>query len=203
MKNILQTHPGEVADAIRRHRYEMSDSGILLNDAKVFLGGALKCTDYRDMSSQLMAIDANTLLTQGLVHNLNVCFPPTGGYAQITNWYIAPFEGDYTPDAGLTAADFPAVANEFEAYANATRHALTIAAAATTPSTGNTANQALLVFNAGGPYNIYGAAIVSNAAKGSVLGKAFACVRLDNPKLGMVGGEKLGLEYVITAADAG
>jgi hypothetical protein len=203
MKNILQSNPGEVARALRTHRYEKSDGGILLNDSRVFLGGAIKCTDYRDHSSEVMAIDANTLLTEGLVNALNTLFPPAGGYAQIPQWYIAPFSGNYTPDAALTAATFPGTATEFIAYANPTRHPLTIAAAATTPSTGNTGNQALLVFNAGGPYSIYGAAIVSQSGKGTTGGKAFACVRLATPKTGLVGGEKLGLEYVITAADEG
>ena len=201
MSNILKRHLGEVARALRLHRYEKTESGLYLNDSNVFVGGALKVHDYRDDTDQFAAISANTLLTQGLVHLLNQVFPPTGGYGgAVTAWYIAPFSGDYTPDAGLTAADFPTTAEEFEDYSGANRLALTIAAAATTPSTGNTGNQALMTFTAGG--DIYGAAIVSAAGKSATTGKAFAAVRLDNPKLGMETGEKLGLEYVITAADA-
>lgn len=204
MSDILNTHRGEVAAALRKHRYEVSDSGILLRDSRVFLGGALKTHDYRDGTNQYAGIDANTLLIEGLVHALNVLMPPQGGYAQITQWYIAPFSGNYEPDNTLTAATFPATATEFTKYTLGTRLPLTVAAAATTPSTGNTGNEAQMVLNSDdGPYNIYGAAIVSSSAKSAVSGKGLAAIRLGNPKLGMEGGEKLGFEYVLTAADAG
>lgn len=202
-RSILQSHPGEVARALRQHAYEKSEGGILLSGSRVFLGGALKLHDFRDGSIAQQSIDANDLLLEGLVHALNVLIPPTGGYAQIPTWYIAPFSGDHTPDPSVTAATFPEAATEFTAYTNATRYALVVANAATTPSTGNSANVPLLVFNTGGPYDIYGAYLVSNANKGSTLGKGLAGIRLDTPKLGFVGGEKLGMEYVITAADAG
>lgn len=201
--DILRRHPNEVSQAIRQHRYEMSDKGIYLPGSRVFLGGALKCTDYRDNSEQFVSIDANTLLTQGLVHALNVIFPPTGGYAQITQWYIAPFSNDYTPDASLTAATFTATAGEFTAYTSSTRLALTIAAAATTATTGNTGDEAILTLNSGGPYDIYGGCIISASAKSATTGKAMAAVRLENPRIDLSGGDRLGLEYVITASDAG
>lgn len=202
MSNILQRHPGEVARALRQHRFEQADNGFYLPGAHVFLGGSLKVHDYRDDSEQFVDINANTLLTQGLVHALNMVFPPSGGYGSpVSQWYIAPFSGDYTPTADLTAATFPDVATEFTAYTSATRLALTIAAAATTPSTGNTGNEAQLVLNGAG--NIYGATIVSASAKSAITGVAMAAVRLASPKLAMASGEKLGMEYVITAADAG
>ena len=201
MSNILQRHPGEVARALRQHRFEKADNGLYLPGAKVFFGGSLKVHDYRDDSEQFIDIDANILLTEGLVHALNMVFPPSGGYGSaVSQWYIAPFSGDYTPTADLTAATFPDTATEFEDYTSATRLALTIAAAGTTASTGNTGNEALLVLNGAG--NIYGAAIVSVATKGATTGKAMAAVRLDSPKLAMSSGEKLGMEYIITAADA-
>lgn len=201
MHPILTKHLGEVARALRLGRFEKTESGIYLNESRVFLGGALKVHDYRDNTDQFASINANTLLTEGLTHALNMVLPPTGGYATpVSQWYIAPFSGDYTPDAGLTAATFPAVATEFTGYAG-TRLPLNIAAAATTPSTGNIDNEALLVLTA--PGSIYGATIVSASARGAITGKALAAVRMDNPKIDMQIGEKLGMEYVITAADAG
>lgn len=204
MNSILHKHAGEVARNIRNHSYEQNDSGILVPSMGVFIGGALKATNYGDGSVQEMAIDANTLLNEGLNHILNVTLPPAGGYAQITQWYIAPFSGNYTPDkAALTAATFPASATEFEDYTNATRPTLTIAAATSTQATGNSGAEAQYVMGAGGPFNIYGFVIVSSSAKGAVTGKALAGVRLDNPMLNLVTDYKAGAEYVITAADAG
>lgn len=200
IRDFFNRFGGEAARAIRQHRYEVNDSGLLLPSMGVFLGGALKVHDYRDGSDQVMAIDANTLLTEGLTHILNVNFPPTAGYAQIAQWYVAPYSNDYTPDATLKAATFPTTAGEFTAYTNATRKPLTIAAAATSPSTGNTGNEAQIQMNAtGGPFNIYGAAILSQSAKSSIGGVAFAAVRLASPRLNIAINDKLGFEYVITA----
>lgn len=202
MSSILKTHPDEIARALRSHSFEQMDDGrIYMPKARVALGGALKVRDYRDNSIELHDFNNNMMLNQGLVHALNVLVPPTGGYAQITQWYIAPFSGNHTPDEDVTAATFPGAATEFTAYTNITRLALTVASAATTLSTGNTGNEALMVCNSGGPYNIYGAYITSVAAKSNTGGKALSGVRLDNPKIGMTGGEKLGFEYVLTASD--
>lgn len=200
---ISQKHFPELARRIRNFGYERNAGGVLIPKMGIQIGGALKVTDYRDNTDELLAIDANTLLTEGLTHLVNVLLPPTGGYAQITQWYIAPFSNDYTPTAGLTAATFAATAGEFTNYAGSNRLSLTIASAAATPSTGNSANVAQMTVNAAGPFNIYGAAVLGAAAKSSTSNKGLACVRLDNPKLGMTNNEKLGFEYVFTASDAG
>lgn len=205
IRNFLQRHFGEAARAVRNHRYEMTPAGILLPSMGVMLGGAMKVRHYRDGDHEDVQVTANLITAEGLVHALNSLFPPTGGYSGgVTAWYVPPFSGDYTPTADLTAADFPSVATEFTSYTNATRKALTIAAAATTASTGNTGNEAQITMNAsGGPFNIYGAAIVSASAKSATTGKLFAAVRLDSPRLNIAVNDKLGFEYVLTAADAG
>ncbi len=203
MSDILKKHAAEVANDIRAHRYERTSGGIYLNRSRVFINGAMKVHDYRDNTNQFVSINANTLLNQGLDHALNVLMPPSGGYAQITQWYIAPFAGDYTPDAAATAATLPAASTEFTSYTSSTRLALTVSAVTSTQSTGNSGNEALMVCSTGGPYDVYGANVVSASAKSSTSGKALASVRFDNPRLDLTGGDKLGLEYVLTAADAG
>lgn len=200
-KTMIQSHPGEIASAIRRHRFERTESGIYLTDSRVFVGGALRVRDFKDFE-ELHAIDANTLLTQGLTHAANSLFVPTGGYAQITAWYVAPYSGDYTPDAGLTAATFKDTATEFIAYTATTRLALVFPAAATTPVASS--NEVQMTFNAsGGPFDVYGAALLSASAKSATTGKGFAAIRMDNPRLGMANSDKLGFQYVFTATDAG
>lgn len=202
--NILHSHAAEIGREIQNHRYEVAPEGVLLPRMGVFIGGSMLVRDYRDGSVEQMTIDANTLVREGLIHICNQLLPPTGGYTgAIQQWYIVPFEGNYAPDGNtLTAANFPATANEFEAYTATQRPALVIANAATTPSTGNTGNEAVLTMAAGGPHNIYGAALTSSSAKGSTTGKLLACVRFDNPRLNLAPNDKLGLEYVFTAADA-
>lgn len=200
----INKHKAELALAIRNHKYEMSERGLhLTGGSRIFIGGALKFTDYRDSSSELAAIDANTLLKQGLSHILNVTMPPAGGYAQVSQWYFAPFSGNYTPNVDHTAALLPAASTEFTAYTSSTRLPVTIATATSTGTTGNTGNEVQIVFNTGGPYNIYGSHIVSASAKSSTSGVALASARLASPKLGFTGGEKVGMEYVLSATDAG
>lgn len=200
--NLKTQHRAELARRIRAHKYEVSENGLHVPQMGVSIGGAMKVKDYRDGSVETIDIDANLLTTEGLTHLVNVLLPPTGGYAQITAWYVAPFSGNYNPVNTVTAATFTAAATEFTHYSNATRMALTIPTAATTPSTGNTGNEALMTINAAGPFNIYGAGVISASAKSSTGGKLLAAVRLDNPKMAMVSGEKLGWEYVFTATDA-
>lgn len=193
----------QIAAALRLHKYERADNGqIRIAGSGLQMGGALQVRDYRDMSLEVAAIDDNTLTTQGLVHAANNIIVPTGGYSQVTQWYVTPFSGNHTPDEDVTAATFNAAATEFTAYTSATRLALVVAEAATTPATGNTGNEALMVCNSGGPYNVYGAYLLSVATKGSGSGKSLAGIRLENPKLGMAGGDKLGFEYVLTLGNA-
>lgn len=203
MHNLDQKHHAELARRIRSHGFEFDDRGIRVAKMGISIGGAIKVRDFRDGSCQIIDIDANLLLNEGLTHLVNVLLPPTGGYSQITSWYIAPYSNDYTPVSTLTAATFTATAGEFTSYSGSNRLALTIASVATTPSTGNSANTALMTVNASGPFNIYGAGVLSASAKSSTSGKALAAVRLDNPKLAMTNNEKLGWEYVFSAADAG
>ena len=60
----------------------------------------------------------NLVVNQGLNHLLNVGF---NAATQVSTWYVALFEGNYTPVAGDTAATFPGSATECTAYNEATR----------------------------------------------------------------------------------
>lgn len=191
----------QIANALRLHKYDRADNG-RIRVAGIDIGGALQVRDYRDMSLEVAGIDDNTMTTEGMVHAANNILVPTGGYPQVTQWYVAPFSGNHTPDEDVTAVTFNAAATEFTAYTSATRLALVVAAAATTPATGNTGNEALMICSTGGPYNVYGAYLLSVATKGNGGGKSLAGIRLDNPKLGMSGGDKLGFEYVLTLGNA-
>lgn len=200
MFDNLHKYGSQIRKALDSHRYDVTETGaIKIADSSLFISGAMKVHDYRDGG---VTIEPNLVVNQGLNHILNAALPPTGGYTPVTQWYVAPFSGNYTPTATLTAATFTATATEFTAYTDATRLTLDIAAAATTQTTGNSGDEALLTLNAGGPYNIYGAAVISVAAKSATSGLLLAAVRFASPRLNLAGGDRLGLEYVITAGDA-
>lgn len=202
MNTMIQKNAGEIGRAIRNHKYEQTQNGLYIPGMRAFIGGALKVHDYRDGSEELCDIDANTLVAEGLNHILNVTMPPTGGYAQIASWYIAPYSGNYTPDGTLTAALFTATATELTGYTAGTRLPLVVGAATSTLSTGNAGAEAIMTLNAG-PVNVYGGAILSASAKSNTGGKCLAAVRFASPRLAMASGDKLGYQYVLTATDAG
>lgn len=201
---LLTRHAGEVRRALSNQKYELTDAGgIYLPAAQAFVTGAMRVREWRGGRLVGTAIEPNLIVNEGLNHLLNAALPPQGGYTPITAWYVALFRGNYTPDGNLTAATFASTANEFTDYTSAQRVPLVIASAAVAQVTGNSGNEAIFTLNAGGPYNIYGGAILSASAKGATTGKLLAAVRFSNPRLNMAGNDKLGIEYVLTAADAG
>src|SRR3990172_633325 len=106
----------------------------------------------------------NIIPTEGRNHILDTELHAT---SRVTTWYIAPFEANYTPVAGDTAATFPASATESTAYAEATRVAF-VEAAASSGSTSNTANKAEFSINA--TKTMYGAFMTSVSTKSATTG---------------------------------
>lgn len=86
---------------------------------------------------------------------------------QITTWYMAPFEGNYTPLATDTAANVVANSTECTAYDEATRSAITWGE----PSSGSLDNSASVeTFTISATKTIYGAFIVSVSTKSATTG---------------------------------
>lgn len=113
---------------------------------------------------------------EGLNHMMATEFK---GGAQVTNWYIALYEGNYTPQPGLKAADFPAVATEFTAYEGGTRKPF-VTGAVSNGGVDNSANKAEFTFT--DDKTVYGGVITSSSAKGSVNGVLASAVRFASPK---------------------
>ena len=185
----------EIRRRIGQFDYELSNSGVFFPVMDIAIGGVFTVSD-RDGNKEVFP---NRITNQGLNQIINTMFPPGGAFAQITQWYIAPFSGNVTPDATWTAANFVATATEFTSYASATRPALTIAAATTTQTNGNGSAPADITFSAGGPFNVYGAAIMSVATKGSSTGTMLAAARFTNPRLSQAAPDKLTIQYDLTA----
>ena len=101
------------------------------------------------------------------------------GGAQVTTWYVALFEGDYTPQEDDTAANIASRANEITAYSQSLRPEFVEAAAAggATDNDGNVAQFTLTATK-----TIRGFALLSAAAKGSTTGKLLAFQKLSSPR---------------------
>lgn len=191
----------EAARAIANHKYERTENGeIYLPRAKAFIGGVFRHA-HAPAGGDFgpWAVDPNRIVNEGLDYILDAAL---AGEPQIGQFYLAPFSGNVTPAAGWTGASFPASSSEFTAYTAANRLPWTVTQASA-QSLGNTAALAdsTLVFSAGGPYNLYGVGLVQAQGKSATTGKLIAATRFAVPRTNMAAGDKLALEYVISAKD--
>ncbi len=104
----------------------------------------------------------NVMTNEGLNHLLDVLLH---GSTQITDWYVIPFENDYTPLATNTYAS-PGI-TECTAYNEANRVAFN-EAAASSQSVTNSANKA--TFNMNATKTVYGAALVGGGTAADTKG---------------------------------
>lgn len=184
-----------VAREFRNKQYEIAEAGAYFPKSRLYIGGHFT----HSANGEPWSIDANLVVNEGLDYLLNAAF---GGGAAVTQFFLAPFSGNVTPVATWTGANFAANATEFTAYANATRPQW-VEANATAQTISNAASQAEFVFSAGGPYNLYGMALLSSNVKGGTAGILVAATRFATPRLGQLAGDRLAVQYTLTAADNG
>ena len=137
----------------------------------------------------------NLVVNEGLDYILNVGL---AGTVQIPTWYVATFEGNYTPLAGDTAATFPGSATECTAYDEPTRPEYD-ETASTAQSISNVASRALFTYNAS--KTIYGASLHSVAAKSAITGTLFAAAKFGVARV-VIATDQLLVAYTINAAAA-
>lgn len=126
------------------------------------------------------------IVEREVVHNLvpnegldYMALVALGLTTQVSNWFVVPFEGDYTPQANDTMATFPASAVESTAYAETSRPEFVGAKVATGKVT-NIGSRASFNFTAA--KTIYGVALSSMSVKGSTTGLLVSAARFASPK---------------------
>ena len=198
----------EIATAVRRFRYERTDDGrIFVPSSKLFIGGVFTDRLFQGLGDGVfgppgpMALNPNRVVDQGINYLFNAALL---GQAQETAFYVALFANNYDPAATLTGANFNAQADEFTAYVSGTRPAWAIGDdPTTTKSVSNVGSEASFVYSAGGPYNIYGAAILTGSAKEGGADKLIAATRFATPRTNQVAGDMLAVGYTLAGQDAG
>lgn len=129
-----------------------------------------------DGSVSQASVEHNLVPTEGLNHMAAVVFK---GGTQVNPWFIAPFEGDYTPTADVTAATIAAAAQESTAYTASARLEF-VEGAVAAGAVDNTASKAEFVFNA--DRTLRGVFIVSASPKAATTGTLISVVRFSSPK---------------------
>lgn len=181
MANDLMKHAGEFASAIaaNKHEHTGDDRGIYIPKAKVFLSGAY----FHDVNGQDERMDPNLLPDEGIIYMLTV-----GLYngTKIGTWHLSLYGANYTPLPALTAASYPATANEIvsatEGYTEATRPVWTPAA----PSNNmidNLANKASFTIATASSLTINGAALLSEPTKGAVTGTLISATKFASSRV--------------------
>ena len=132
----------------------------------------------------------NLITDEGVNHILNVEF---NGAAQVPQWYVGVFEGNYTPVVTETAATVAASATECTAYTSSTRLVYT-EAPSTARSMTNSANKATFTFNAS--KTIYGALLISQSPKAGTSGVLFGIGRFGASR-NVANTDQLDIAYTI------
>ena len=160
-------HQREFLRHYANHAYETTDDGVILfPKAHAQLSGiyGLQVNDGPIEQSP------NLLPDQGIFHMLDVTFHQT---TPVATWYLALYGGNYTPTAGLTAANFATTAlentNTAEGYTETTRREW-VEGAATGSGANNLNSPALFTFATATSVNIHGAALLSNNVRGTTAG---------------------------------
>lgn len=179
-------------------KFENNGKGLLVPNkdlvpvAGLRVGGIFNGLIIRD-GEVIDEFEAHNLVTnQGLDHILATEFT---GSAQVTQWYLAPFEGNYTPVATDTATTISTNATECTAYSGGSRVAFTAVEA--NQQVTNSAAAASFTFNA--TKTIYGAFLASASAQNATTGVLFSAAQFASPK-NVVSGDQLLLTYTFSAA---
>lgn len=197
----LGRYAGAITRAVRTPTCARADDGRrALHPPRVFVGGVFRhahCPAGGVFGPWI--VEPNRIVNEGLNYLLNAGL---GGVTPTTAFSLAPFSGNVTPASSWTGANFVVQATEFTAYTATTRLPWkTVLSSA--QSIGNTAAiaEATLTFNEGGPYNLYGVGLLEASAKSATTGRLIAATRFASPRTNMSGGDKLAIEYVMTAKD--
>lgn len=184
-------HRREIQRAIRNHKYERADNGrILIPSMHASIGGVFDTW----INGQDHCVDPNLIPTAGLNHVLDAV---VHAGSQIAAWYAAPFSGNYTPVAGLTAASFLADATEYTTYDESTREVWT-PGAISGGSVSNSASKFEFTISTGRVNdNLYGIGILSASAKSSTSGTCLAATRFSAVKV-VNATDVLAVQYTLT-----
>ena len=180
MANDLLKHAKEFLNYLRSFKYERTgdERGIYFPKARVFASGLY----IHDVNGQDERQDPNLLTDEGLMYLLLVGL---NNGPKIPSWYLALYSTNYTPQASLTAANFPATAGEIvsntEGYSEPTRPAWTPSAPGGN-AIDNVGNKATFTIATSSSITVNGAALVSESTKGAVTGKLISATKFASPR---------------------
>jgi len=179
-KDIIR-HGKEFQRALQQHQWENSDNGaILFPKMGAMIQGRY---DYFSNEGERHESAHNLVPVAGLNYLLEAALRGGTSYSQ---FYLALFDGAYTPNPDLKAADFAVSSGELvsssEGYSESTRP-LWQAGAADSGTMNNDANRATFTIVTSGQITIRGAALLSDSTKGGTSGILLSIARFPNDRV--------------------
>ena len=176
---------------------QLRDFGVPVveSDGEIVLAGLFVVENLTRPSG--ISVARNRVVTQGLSYMAGVAIGPT---AKISTWYLAPFAGNVTPQANLTAANFNSTTTEFTNYDEGTRREFTPGAVAS-GVIGNLSARAEITIGDGAQDIIYGLGLISSSAKAGTAGTLMAAARLGSPRGDLQEGDVIALGYQLSVID--
>lgn len=194
-KEILR-HAAEFKQAIDGNKYELSERGVYIPGAKVFIGGLY--THFAPRDGLGWQETPNIVTNEGLTDILSV-YLKSG--TQKTSWYLSLFTGNYTPLAGLTAATYPSTATEntsnTEGYTETNRQTWT-GGAISGNAVNNTSSMAAFTFASATSVVVYGAAMHNIATRGATTGVLLSASKFSPSARTLYDGDVFNLSWQLT-----
>jgi hypothetical protein len=149
-----------------------------MNPLQTLLGrGFTYDCEIRQPDGEVIRFREHNLLPQvGINHAAGLLLGTT---APISAWYVGLFEGNYVPDASVTAAQLTSLVGECTAYSEAARP-LWAGVYDGVSSVDNLASKATFTLTA--DKLIYGAFLVSSSTKGGTSGVLLSIARYSTPQ---------------------
>ncbi|MDN5939335.1 MAG: hypothetical protein L0H83_11830 [Salinisphaera sp.] len=160
--------------------------------AKAFVGGVF--TSWLNDGPKRVA--PNIVVNQALDSVLDSFFV---GTTPPTAFYLAPFSGNVTPAATLTAATFASTLTEFTDYSESTRQVWTPGAVASQAVDNSASVATFTVSVAGG--TVWGFGMLTASAKSATTGLCVAATKDAESRTGLAIGDTLNVNYGFAASD--
>jgi hypothetical protein len=169
-------HVKELLGGLRNGDHEQTEEGLLVRSSAVLRGKYTHLVNGGDLQT-----DYNLLTIESIAYVLNVAF---GDNIVISNFYLALYSGNATPQDTWTAANWSGSATEIvndttQGYTGANRPLWTPGAAGAIAGgvIGSAARSVYNIVETGSPVIIYGATLCSIQARGDATGTLGSATR--------------------------
>ena len=193
----------DIIRAFRTHRYEKTESGMMVLKSDLAIGGSMTNLFVGGPSFLERGADPitvhNLVVKEGRIYAIVVAL--CNG-TKIASWYVAPYKSNSTPQDGWKASSIGTDVQEFTNYDESTRPALIFPAEddVTDATVVNDAT-AITTVGSGADKTLWGGIVISNSAKGTATGKEWGAVQFGAARSGLQTGDKLAWLYSLAATN--